>query len=314
MSRKIRGVDKTTWTIVGILCAAPLYVIIYGIKLISTAIGCIFNQNSYPKRKYITQDLYGVDCMDGYDFEHFVANLLSKNGYTNIVVTQASGDYGVDIVCDFFGTKYAFQCKHYSKNVGVKSIQEVYAGMKHYGADVGAVITNSYYTENAKQLARETGVVLYDRDRLNVMIKNAKNQKNISKERIIKNDIPNSNANKNNLLIIIPSVLIFSVLCGLLYPQDTNADSDDTIAPEHKWVGVNGYSATCTEDWYILESCSVCKETRKNVIEKSKGHQMRVISYRSPTYEKDGERVSSCTVCGYKNTEKIDKLKTLTLE
>lgn len=312
MSRKIRGVSDTAGTLIGLLIAAPIFAIIWAVKFCLSA----FNYSPKPKtnQKHIRQDLYDVDCMDGYEFEHYVASLLSDNGYTNVVVTQSSGDFGVDIVCDFFSTKYVFQCKHYSKNVGVKSVQEIYSGMKHYGADVGAVITNSYYTENAKQLAQETGVVLYDRDGLNVMIRNANNSNKTSKVHTVKIGISNANGNKNNLLIIIPAILIFSVLCGLLYPQDTNADSADTVLPEHKWVGVNSYPATCTEDGFILESCGVCNETRKIVTEKSKGHQMKVISYRSPTYEKDGERVSSCAVCCYKNAEKIDKLKIEPLE
>lgn len=42
--------------------------------------------------------------------------------------------------------------------------------MAHYGATVGAVVTNSYFTENAKRLAEETGINLWDRDVINYMI------------------------------------------------------------------------------------------------------------------------------------------------
>ena len=36
--------------------------------------------------------------------------------------------------------------------------------MKYYHANVGVVLTNQYYTEQAQQLASEIGVVLWDRN------------------------------------------------------------------------------------------------------------------------------------------------------
>lgn len=90
-------------------------------------------------------------------------------------------------------------------------------------------------------------------------------------------------------------------LCGMQITENTPQN--------HVWVGVNSSPATCTEDGYILESCDICKETRKNVTEKAKKHTMKEISYREPTYEKDGEKISKCTECDYSVTVKLDKLK-----
>ena len=111
-----------------------------------------------------------IDKMDGYQFERAVAYLLSRNGYSNVNVTQSSGDFGVDIICDCCSKKFVFQCKHYEKSVGVRCVQEVYTGAKYYNADVGVVITNSSYTDAAKQLAKKTGVILYDRDDLKRLV------------------------------------------------------------------------------------------------------------------------------------------------
>lgn len=90
-------------------------------------------------------------------------------------------------------------------------------------------------------------------------------------------------------------------LCGMQTTENT--------PPNHVWVSVNNSPATCTEDGYVLESCDICKETRKNVTEKAKNHTMKLISEREPTYENGGERVSRCTLCGYEDAEKLDKLK-----
>lgn len=101
--------------------------------------------------------------IDGIKFEKFVAALMEKKGFTEVKLTKASGDYGVDVI-GYWGTKkYVVQCKYYSQNLGIKPIQEVYAGKKHYSADVAVVATNAYFTANAKELAEDTGVLLWDR-------------------------------------------------------------------------------------------------------------------------------------------------------
>ncbi len=39
-----------------------------------------------------------VDTMNGHAFEHYVARLLTNEGFAEVTVTQGSGDYGVDIL------------------------------------------------------------------------------------------------------------------------------------------------------------------------------------------------------------------------
>ena len=114
----------------------------------------------------VSAELQKADSLDGHAFEHYVARLLPAMGFTNITVTQGSGDYGVDVIAYDGAVKIAIQCKLYTSPVGVKAVQEVYAGKAHYHADLAAVITNNYFTEAARTLADETGVELWDRDTL----------------------------------------------------------------------------------------------------------------------------------------------------
>lgn len=67
--------------------------------------------------------------------------------------------------------KIGYQCKRYKKNVGNKAIQEAHAGKSFYDLDVVYVVTNSYFTKLAKELAFKTGVHLIDCDELYKMIK-----------------------------------------------------------------------------------------------------------------------------------------------
>lgn len=98
--------------------------------------------------------------MDGYKYEQFVAKYLRHSGYSGVNVTQKSGDFGVDILAKKYGTKYAIQCKYYTRPVGISAVQQVAAGMKYYGCQKGMVVTNSTYTEAAKKLASSNGVKL----------------------------------------------------------------------------------------------------------------------------------------------------------
>lgn len=114
-----------------------------------------------------------IDRMDGFQFEDFIGRLLERNGYTEIEVTPDSGDKGADVLAVApDGRLTCFQCKHYTKNVGTGAIQEVLAAMRYYNCRQAAVITNSQYTRQARELAQQTGVFLMDHSFLAQMVEN----------------------------------------------------------------------------------------------------------------------------------------------
>ncbi|HBA70145.1 MAG TPA: restriction endonuclease [Lachnospiraceae bacterium] len=111
-----------------------------------------------------------MDDMEGHDFEYFCAKLLKDNGFIEVEVTKGSGDYGVDILAEKDGVTYAVQCKCYTEAVGVKAVQEAYAGRDYYDRMVGAVMTNQYFTAPAVNAARKLKILLWDRGYLEDMI------------------------------------------------------------------------------------------------------------------------------------------------
>lgn len=114
-----------------------------------------------------------VDLMDGHDFEYWCAEVLRKNGFSDVEVTRGSGDQGVDVTAQKGGIRYAVQCKCYSSDLGNKPVQEVNTGKTIYHCQIGAVMTNRYFTSGAKQAAEATGVLLWDRNVVQQMAKNA---------------------------------------------------------------------------------------------------------------------------------------------
>jgi len=116
---------------------------------------------------------FSPDDMEGLEFEQYCALILEANGFHDIEVTKGSGDYGVDILAEKDMITYAVQCKVYSSPVGVKAIQEAYAGRDYYDRMVGAVLTNQYFTKPAEDAAQKLKILLWDRDYLEQLIDNA---------------------------------------------------------------------------------------------------------------------------------------------
>lgn len=115
--------------------------------------------------KYKNYDFSKIDYMDGIEFENLIDAKFQKMGYTT-KLTKATKDYGVDLIATKNKKSIAIQIKRYNRNVGVKAIQEVIAAKAFYKADTAMVLTNSYFTKPAQNLAKETNVILIDRSKL----------------------------------------------------------------------------------------------------------------------------------------------------
>ena len=115
-----------------------------------------------------------IDEMEGHDFEYFCADLLEKTGFLEVEVTKGSGDYGVDILAEKDGVTYAIQCKCYHSPIGVKAVQEAYAGRDYYDRMVGAVLTNQYFTSPAVEAAKKLKILLWDRGYLERLMEEQK--------------------------------------------------------------------------------------------------------------------------------------------
>ncbi len=130
---------------------------------------CIFAVIIYSVVRRRRKEL-PFDSMEGHDFERYCADLLKARGFLEVEVTKGSGDFGVDILAEKDGISYAFQCKRYDEPVGVKAVQEIYAGRDYYDRQVGVVMTNQYFTAPAVEAARKLKILLWDRGYLEEMM------------------------------------------------------------------------------------------------------------------------------------------------
>ena len=115
--------------------------------------------NDYNNKQTTIDD---IDLMSGVEFENFLYKYFKKLGYS-CEITKASGDQGVDLIAIKGESRIAIQAKCYSGSVGNHAVMEAIAGMKYYKANQCMVITNSYFTKTAKDLAHVNNVVLWDR-------------------------------------------------------------------------------------------------------------------------------------------------------
>jgi restriction system protein len=141
-----------------------LYVIAIAVLLLLTLIR--FKKRRERKIKGLT--LARLKSMNPREFEHTMAELLSRLGYKDVKVIGGSGDLGVDIIAKYKDDRVVVQCKRYtSKKVGSPELQ-MFIGMMvtEYKASKGIYITTSSFTKDAIELARRHRIELWDGNKL----------------------------------------------------------------------------------------------------------------------------------------------------
>lgn len=117
-----------------------------------------FNPN-----RFVT--MYLVDAMDGFQFEAFLVEIFQTIGF-DVKETKKTADQGADLFVSRFGKNMVIQAKNYAGTVGNAAVQQAISAKAFYGCDEAMVVTNSYYTKSAKELATMAGVRLVDREDL----------------------------------------------------------------------------------------------------------------------------------------------------
>ncbi len=138
----------------------PTEKLLITIVIFTAVIILLIISRQFFARRRRTSDLF--ENMEGHEFEYFCADLLKQKGFVDVEVTKGSGDYGIDILAEKEGITYAIQCKRYTAPVGVKAVQEAYAGRDYYDRMVGAVMTNQYFTAPAVEAAKKLKILLWD--------------------------------------------------------------------------------------------------------------------------------------------------------
>lgn len=114
------------------------------------------------KQRVLRSSLRKIDQMTGVEFEDYLMYQFRKKGY-RVKTTPVSGDFGADLLIKKGRVECIVQAKRYSGSVGIQAIQEVLGAKEYYGIEQGMVITNSYFTKAAKELAEKCEIELWER-------------------------------------------------------------------------------------------------------------------------------------------------------
>ncbi len=103
-----------------------------------------------------------IDKMNGFEFQYYVSEIYKRNGYKIIDILKTH-DYGVDIILENNGIRFGIQTKRYSNEVNSNAIKELIAGLPVFDLQVGIVVTNSMFSNEAYLLATACQIILWDR-------------------------------------------------------------------------------------------------------------------------------------------------------
>jgi restriction system protein len=138
----------SVFIVIGVILSALIYIITKKLRL--------------GKQQY---NMEVIDRMTGLDFESYIASLLRIKGYKHIRLTEKY-DYGIDIIAKKDGIKWGIQVKRYSGLVKADAVRQVVTALKKYHCDRAVVISNSSYSQVARELAKSNNCILVDRKQL----------------------------------------------------------------------------------------------------------------------------------------------------
>jgi superfamily II DNA or RNA helicase/transcriptional regulator with XRE-family HTH domain len=114
----------------------------------------------------VAEDLSRLDDTPADAFKEAVASLLVYEGFSNVAPTPDDGDFGAELLAIRDREKVAIHLEQTLRPVGVGALRQALGGVAYWDAASGAVVTNSYFTTAAADLADNAGLVLFDRTKI----------------------------------------------------------------------------------------------------------------------------------------------------
>ena len=117
------------------------------------------------RSRFLGMSMKKIDRLSGDAFEQYLCVQFRRLGY-RVRITDASHDYGADLILKKRGKCIVVQAKRYDRNIGIIAVQEAAGAVAFYQADQAMVVTNRYFTKSAWNLARQNDVILWGRDEI----------------------------------------------------------------------------------------------------------------------------------------------------
>ena len=141
------------------------YIVAFVVLIAGITAAFVFYKAFRRQQELKAIQLSGVDVMDGFVFEKYVAELLKNQGFANVRLTEKY-DLGIDVIADRDGERWGIQVKRNRGKTKAESVRQAVTALSHYKCSRAMVISNSLFTGAAKQLAESNNCMLIDRGRL----------------------------------------------------------------------------------------------------------------------------------------------------
>ena len=125
----------------------------------------IIDQYEYDEEEEAFE-LPSLSSLTASQFDEVCVKFLEYKDFTNIVLLPKSEDERVSIVAEKDEVKYAIRCVTSAGEVAAAPVKDIESGRKHYRCHVGLVLTNGSFSKEAKALAEEKLILLWDKDKL----------------------------------------------------------------------------------------------------------------------------------------------------
>ncbi len=129
----------------------------------------IYNKEDKFVRDSIASIPHTTSQLTGTEFEVLLCKLYEAMGYS-AMKTGKTGDQGCDLVVNMGSERVVVQAKCYTGSVGNSAVQEASTALKLYNCTRAMVVTTSYFTPEAIQLAKVNNVELIGGERLRELL------------------------------------------------------------------------------------------------------------------------------------------------
>ena len=103
----------------------------------------------------------GLDFMDEAAFERYLALLFTRMGYQVRRVNYA--DNVSTLMAARNGVSYVIQARRNRRKVGIRAIEDAIATRKHLKCERAIVVTNHFFSNQARKIAKANQVLTLDR-------------------------------------------------------------------------------------------------------------------------------------------------------
>ena len=98
--------------------------------------------------------------MNGYEYANTVANYLRNHGYKNVIAATSFSDYCINMSANKHGHNFFILCRYCDTLIDIDFIKEIVLRIPIYTRNKTMIITNSGFTESAKEFAKKSNVIL----------------------------------------------------------------------------------------------------------------------------------------------------------